>query len=60
MGPIRELPPDKISGPRQLRADQIRPVNLGDLQAALQRTKPSVGRAQLAELEAWNDEFGSG
>ena len=59
MAPIRELSPDQISGPNAVHASQVRPVKFEDLIGACDRTRPSVGAAQVAELEAWNREFGS-
>eukprot|EP01046_Picozoa_sp_COSAG06_P003722 COSAG06_NODE_148_length_22056_cov_75.881239_20_plen_129_part_00 len=56
MGPIRELPPDQIA---TIDAASVRPVSHKDLREACDRTRPSVGASQVAELEAWNREFGS-
>jgi SpoVK/Ycf46/Vps4 family AAA+-type ATPase len=56
MGPIRELPPDQI---QTIDVSAVRPVNYKDLREACERTRPSVGAAQVAELERWNSEFGS-
>ena len=56
MGPIRELPPDQI---HTIDVSAVRPVQCKDLLAACERTRPSVGAAQVAELERWNSEFGS-
>ena len=56
MGPIRELPPEQI---QTIDASAVRPVSYKDLREACTRTRPSVGAAQVAELEGWNREFGS-
>ena len=56
MGPIRELPPDQI---QTIDVSAVRPVSYKDLKEACERTRPSVGAAQVAELESWNREFGS-
>jgi hypothetical protein len=56
MGPIRELPPDQI---QTIDVAAVRPVNYKDLLEACERTRPSVGAAQVADLESWNQEFGS-
>ena len=55
MVPIRELG----SAVAHVSADSIRPVELGDFSAALDATRPSVGRQQLGAYEKWTKEFGS-
>jgi SpoVK/Ycf46/Vps4 family AAA+-type ATPase len=56
MAPVRELTPDQI---QTIDPKDVRAVGFTDLREACDRTRPSVGAAQVAELVRWNDEFGS-
>lgn len=53
-GPIRS-----VSDLRHVRIDQVRPINRGDFEAALQQVRASVSQKDLAQLADWNKEFGS-
>lgn len=53
--PLRDLG-TKVSN---VRASDVRACTLRDFDAALAIVRPSSNREQIAELEAWNREFGS-
>jgi spastin len=55
--PLRELSSSLISS---VDAAKVRGVALRDFERALAQVKPSVSKAQLAELERWDAEFGFG
>lgn len=53
--PLRELG-TKVS---QVRISDVRACGMRDFEEALQIVRPSSNKKQIAELEAWNREFGS-
>jgi len=55
MLPLRELG----DGMDQVRAEDIRPVNIGDFHKAILNIRPSVSRDLLISLEKWNALYGS-
>ncbi|KAK9838272.1 hypothetical protein WJX81_001606 [Elliptochloris bilobata] len=55
MVPLRELGPALST----VSADQVRPIQLRDFEAALQTIRPSVGPEQLAAFEDWTRAYGS-
>ena len=56
MAPLRELGGAIANIP----ANKVRAIAARDLTNAARVVRPSVNRAQLAELDAWNRDFGSG
>lgn len=55
--PLREMPTDLISS---VDAKKVRGVKKADFENAMAQVKPSVNKAQLVELQAWDREFGLG
>uniref|UniRef100_A0A7S1KUE9 microtubule-severing ATPase n=1 Tax=Percolomonas cosmopolitus TaxID=63605 RepID=A0A7S1KUE9_9EUKA len=56
MQPIRELGERILN----IRASDVRSVQLRDFEAALQHTKPTANKQLVKKLEEWNREHGSG
>ena len=44
---------------RTVRAADVRPIGLRDMEQALGMIRPSVSRKQLAAYEAWTQEYGT-
>ena len=55
-GPIRSLDMKLIAS---LRADQVRPINHGDLISALRQVKASVSQQDLDQYIEWDKRFGA-
>ncbi|XP_023949744.2 fidgetin-like protein 1 [Bicyclus anynana] len=57
MGPIRSVPLSQIV---TIDRDKVRPVNVQDFNAALQRIRPSVSQDDLWQYVKWNNTYGQG
>nr|XP_034839942.1 fidgetin-like protein 1 [Maniola hyperantus] len=57
MGPIRSVPLSQIV---TIDRDKVRPVNVQDFKAALQRVRPSVSQDDLGQYVKWNNTYGQG
>ena len=55
LGPIRERPIEQL---KMLNANNIRPININDFKASLNKIRQSTPREALLELEKWNREYG--
>lgn len=55
MMPIRELGANILT----IKANQVRRLRYGDFQAAMKVIRPSLQKSKWAELQQWNQEFGS-
>ncbi|KAK3036330.1 hypothetical protein RJ639_031737 [Escallonia herrerae] len=55
MMPIRELGTNILT----VKANQVRRLNLADLEKAMTVIRPSIQKSKWQELEQWNQQFGS-
>lgn len=55
LGPIRERSVEDL---KVLTASRIRPLNIEDFKASLNKIRQSTARNGLVDLEKWNREFG--
>ena len=56
LGPIREIPPDKI---QEIPLDQVRPMEFRDFEYGLTQVRASVSDRDLDLYQSWNSEYGS-
>ena len=57
IGPIRSLDYSRI---RDIRQEEIRPINAADFDAALRQVKASVSDRDLEMYAEWDRQYGSG
>jgi fidgetin-like protein 1 len=55
-GPIRNLDQTKL---HKVKANEVRPMIMGDFQNALTQIRPSVSKESLKDYVEWNNTFGS-
>jgi len=51
MGPLRDIPPDKLL---TMGSSDLRPVNEKDFARTLKEFKPSVSKKSIQEYDQWN------
>ncbi|XP_050312839.1 fidgetin-like protein 1 [Anthonomus grandis grandis] len=56
LGPIRALP---LASIENIRASQVRPLEMADFRCSLERVKPSVSQNDLVHYVSWNKTYGS-
>ncbi len=55
LGPIREQSVEQL---KVLTANKIRPLNINDFKASLNKIRQSTPKEGLSDLEKWNREYG--